>query len=243
MEKHLENDLAYRQKNFDENYKYVLEKIEAAANKVGKTKEDIMLLAATKTVPVELINYAADKGLTLMGENRVQEFLSKQELLDEKLTRHFIGHLQKNKVKQIVGKVSLIHSVDSLALAEEISKRSLDIGICSDILVEVNIADEQSKSGVSKENAENLIREIAKLEGVKVCGLMAIPPICQNDEEISQFFAQMSKLYIDISHKNIDNINMIYLSMGMSSDFEQAILNGANIIRVGSLLFGDRNYN
>ena len=235
--------LRLKKKNFDENYKEVLEKIEKAANKAGKTKDDIMLLAATKTVPVELINYAAEKGLSVMGENRVQEFLSKEDLLDKRLTRHFIGHLQKNKVKQIVGKVSLIHSVDSFDLAQEISKRSLAAGICTDILVEVNIGNENSKSGVMKNETENLVRQIAKLEGVKVCGLMAIPPICENDEEISRFFAQMSKLYIDISHKNIDNVNMVYLSMGMSSDFEQAILQGANIVRIGSLLFGDRNYN
>lgn len=242
MENHSLEDMNHRKEVFDRNYTEVLSRIERAARSVGRDPSEIRLLAATKTIPVQVINYAVSKGITLIGENRVQEFLSKEKELDATVERHFIGRLQTNKVRQIVGKVSLIHSVDSLHLAQEIDKRSEALGLVSNILVEVNVGEEASKSGISVEETEQLIRQLAKFNHIHVCGLMAIPPICETEGEISLFFAQMSKLYIDIAHKNIDNIDMKYLSMGMSSDFEQAIRAGANLIRLGTILFGDRNY-
>ena len=235
------NEIALKCDIFDENYKDVLSRVEAAAKASGRSPRDIILLAATKTVPVEVINYAIDSGLKYMGENRVQEFLSKDDNLNE-VHKHFIGHLQTNKVKDIVGRVEMIESVDSLKLAKEISKHSLKKGIVTDILIEVNIGGEESKSGVDPENLEETVKEIALLPAIKIKGLMAIPPICDKNDQIIEYFTKMHNLFVDIKGKNIDNSSIEFLSMGMSHDFEQAILCGANIVRVGSLLFGARNY-
>ena len=240
-EKLLTNEIAEKCENFDLNFKEINEKIEIAAKKSGRTKDDIILLAATKTVPIEVINHAIDNGLNFLGENRVQEFLSKNDALHN-VHKHFIGHLQTNKVRDIVGKVEMIESVDSIKLAKEISKRSVVLGITTDILIEVNIGEEESKSGVLAENLESVLREIALLDGISIKGLMAIPPICAQNAEIRKYFSKMYKLFIDIQAKNIDNSSMKYLSMGMSSDYEIAIEEGANIVRIGSLLFGKRNY-
>ncbi|MEE1002488.1 MAG: YggS family pyridoxal phosphate-dependent enzyme [Acutalibacteraceae bacterium] len=230
-------------KNFDENYSRVCEKINEAAVSVGKRFEDVTLLAATKTVPVEIINYSYTKGIKYMGENRVQEFLSKEEQLDKGFHRQFIGTLQTNKVKQIVGRVELIQSVDSLKLAKEISKHSVNKGIVSDILVEINIGDEQAKSGIDKSALNELLGEISNLEGVFVKGLMTLGPIFENNTQKSQFFEEMYKLFIDNSTKIYDNISMDILSMGMSNDYDLAIKCGANMVRVGSALYGKRIYN
>lgn len=230
-------------KNFDENYSRVCEKINEAAVSVGKRFEDVTLLAATKTVPVEIINYSYTKGIKYMGENRVQEFLSKEEQLDKGFHRQFIGTLQTNKVKQIVGRVELIQSVDSLKLAKEISKHSVNKGIVSDILVEINIGDEQAKSGIDKSALNELLSEISNLEGVFVKGLMTLGPIFENNTQKSQFFEEMYKLFIDNSTKIYDNISMDILSMGMSNDYDLAIKCGANMVRVGSALYGKRIYN
>ena len=230
-------------KIFDENYKVVCDKINTAASLVGKNSEDITLLAATKTVGVDVINYAYTKGLRYMGENRVQEFLSKEESLDSGFHRQFIGTLQTNKVKQIVGKVELIQSVDSIKLAKEISKHSLNRGIISDILVEINIGDEEAKSGINKSKLDELLGEISTLEGVYVKGLMTLGPLFQNDSQKTKFFEEMYKLFVDNRAKIYDNISMDILSMGMSDDFDLAIKCGANMVRVGSALFGQRNYN
>jgi len=235
-------ELELRCKQFDQNYKYVLERIAAAAERAGKKASDIHLLAATKTVPVEVINHAISSGLTLIGENRVQELLEKFDALDKSAVRHHIGRLQTNKVKAVVGKVSMVQSVDSVKLANEISKRSLDMNITTDVLVEINIGDEQSKSGIPVGQTEEFLSQIGSFEGIKVKGLMCIPPICENDKEIRTFFDKMYNKFIDISTKKIDNISMEFLSMGMSGDFEQAIESGANIIRLGSVLFGARQY-
>lgn len=235
------NEIALKCANFDENYKDILKRIESAAVASGRKPEDIILLAATKTVPVEVINHAIVSGLKYMGENRVQEFLSKDAQL-EKVHKHFIGHLQTNKVKDIVGKVEMIESVDSLKLAKEISKHSLKKDIVTDILIEVNIGCEESKSGVAPEKLEELIKEIAPLPAIKIKGLMAIPPICNKNDEIIEYFTKMHNLFIDIKGKNIDNSSIEFLSMGMSHDFEEAIMCGANIVRIGSMLFGARNY-
>ncbi|MBE6737095.1 MAG: YggS family pyridoxal phosphate-dependent enzyme [Ruminococcaceae bacterium] len=231
-------------KSVKENYEEIVARIAEAAIKSGRRPEDITFLAATKTVDAEIINYAISLGLKYIGENKVQELLSKYEQYDLKNSRlHFIGHLQTNKVRQIVGKVSMIQSVDSFKLANEISKQSLKHGLKTDILVEVNIGREENKSGVMPEELENLLREISVLEGISVKGLMAIPPICENEQKIRGYFANMRNLFLDISEKKIDNIKMGILSMGMSSDYYEAILEGANLVRIGSSLFGARNYN
>ena len=225
------------------NYRVICEKIERAAQKVGKTAEDITFLAATKTVDAQTINHAISLGLRYIGENRVQELLSKYDDYDlEHASLQFIGHLQTNKVRQIVGKVDLIQSVDSVKLAKEIGRQSVMRNISTDILVEVNIGREENKSGVMPEKVAELLDEIKEIEGIRVKGLMAIPPICENAQEICKFFDNMRHIFLDIGSKNIDNISMELLSMGMSDDFEEAILSGANMIRVGSALFGKRHY-
>ncbi len=226
---------------FDINYEAVCQKLDSALKKVGKTRNDVILLAATKTVDVDTINYAISKGITHIGENKVQELLSKQDSVVP-VHHHFIGHLQSNKVKDIVDRVELIHSVDSIKLAKEISKQALKIGKVMDVLLEVNIGEEESKWGFTPENLENSIREIAVLPNIRVCGLMAIPPICENGNDNRKYFKKMYKLFIDIRDKNIDNSFMNILSMGMSDDFDIAVEEGANLVRVGTALFGKRYY-
>ena len=228
-------------KDFDISFAEIKQKIAMAAEKSGRKAEDIILLAATKTVETDRINYAISEGLEYIGENRVQEFLSKKDGLLP-CHRHFIGHLQTNKVKDIVPYVELIHSVDSVRLAKEISKQSVRFNKTTDILLEVNIGNEQSKSGFLREEVENAVREIAKLPNIHIKGLMAIPPICENAEDNRKYFSIMYKLFIDISTKKIDNSNMDFLSMGMSDDYEVAISEGANVVRIGSALFGKRVY-
>lgn len=234
-------EIAEKTKIFDENFKDIKERVAAAAERSGRSPQDIILLAATKTVPVEVVNHAIEKGLFYIGENRVQEFLSKEAALLP-VHRHLIGHLQTNKVRDIVGRVEMIESVDSLKLAREISKQSEKLGITTDILIEVNIGSEESKSGVAPEILEETVEEIAKLPFVKIRGLMAIPPICSENAQIRKYFKKMQQIFVDMRGKNIDNSSMEYLSMGMSHDFEIAIEEGANIVRVGTLLFGKRNY-
>ena len=226
------------------NYEAIVSNIADAAVQSGRRPEDITFLAATKTVAPEVINYAISLGLKFIGENKVQELLSKYESYDlENAQLHFIGHLQSNKVRQIVGKVSMIQSVDSLKLAQEISRQSIKQGISTDILIEVNVGREENKSGVMPENLEELLYQIAPLENISVQGLMAIPPICENEQKIRGYFQNMRNMFLDISSKKIDNIKMGTLSMGMSGDYREAILEGANLVRIGSSLFGARNYN
>ncbi len=230
-------------KNFDENFKVVKEKINEAVLSVGKSFDDVTLLAATKTVPVEVINYSFEQGIKHIGENRVQEFLSKEEQLNKDFHRHFIGTLQTNKVKQIVGKVELIQSVDSIKLAREISKHSLNKEITSNILVEINIGNEDAKSGINKENLDEFLGEISEIKGINVKGLMTLGPLFQTDLQKSKFFDEMYKLFIDNRAKIYDNISMDILSMGMSDDYDLAIKCGANMVRIGSALYGKRIYN
>ena len=230
--------------NIGYNYKTICENIAEAAIKSGRKPEDITFLAATKTVDVSLINHAISLGLDHIGENKVQELLSKYEGYDlAHADLHFIGHLQSNKVRQIVGKVSTIQSVDSLKLASEISRQSIKQDIDTKILIEVNVGNEESKSGVKPELLTELLYQISELPRVSVDGLMAIPPICENEQKIRGYFEIMRNMFIDISHKNIDNISMNTLSMGMSGDYKEAILEGATLVRIGSSLFGARNYN
>ena len=227
---------------FDENYLQIVENIKSAVRKSGREPSDIMLLAATKTVDVKVINHAIESGIKYIGENRVQEFLSKYEEYSP-VNMHFIGHLQTNKVKDIIDKVSLIHSVDSYRLVEEISKQATKRNITMDILLEVNIGDEQSKSGFKYDEVVDAVQKIAQLDGVRIKGLMAIPPICETAEKNRPYFAKMNKLFIDIATKKIDNSSMDILSMGMSDDYQVAIEEGANMVRLGTALFGRRNYN
>lgn len=229
--------------DFDLNYCIIEENIEKAAKKSGRERKDIILLAATKTVAPELINHAIASGINYIGENRVQEFLSKENDLSTDAHRHFIGHLQSNKAKDIVGKVEMIESVHSVKLAKLIGKLSEEKGIVTDILLEVNIGREENKSGFLKEELDAAIAEISKISGIRLRGLMTIPPVCEKNSDAIPFFEEMYKLFIDNRDKKIDNVSMEYLSMGMSSDYAEAIECGSNIVRIGTSLFGKRNYN
>ncbi len=217
--------------------------VEQSALAAGRRPEEIHLMAVTKTVPAAVVNYAWEAGITLFGENRAQELTEKYEDYAFKAPNiHFIGTLQTNKVRQIIGKVSCIESVDSLHLAQEISKRALTAGKRMDIFLEVNIGGEASKGGVLPGELERLLEQTALLPGVRVRGLMCIPPVCEKEEETRRYFDQMYKLFVDTKHKKIDNGNMEYLSMGMSADYGLAIRHGSNLVRVGTALFGKRNY-
>ena len=229
--------------NVRANYFEIKENIARAAEKSGRKPEEITFLAATKTVEPAVINYAVSLGLKHIGENKVQELLSKYEEYDLKNCElQFIGHLQTNKVRQIIDKVAMIQSVDSRKLAAEISKQSVKNGIVSNILIEVNIGREENKSGVLKEELDELIGEILEMPNIKIRGLMTVPPICKEKIEVCKFFDEMYQLFIDFSCKKSDNVCMDYLSMGMSDDYEEAVLSGANMVRVGSRLFGQRIY-
>ncbi len=242
MEK-LSSELNEKLENVEYNYRTIENNINEAAMKSGRSREDIIFLAATKTVEPVVINHAIDCGLRYIGENRVQELLSKYDEYDlEKSDLQFIGHLQTNKVRQIIDKVSLIQSVDSLKLASEVGRQAKLHDKNMDILVEVNIGREENKSGVMPENLEELLYNIKDIDGISVRGLMAIPPICTEKSQICKYFENMHRIFIDISAKKYHNISMDYLSMGMSDDYREAILCGANMVRVGSALFGQRIY-
>ena len=242
MEK-LSSELEKKLRDVEYNYRLIEDNIYNAAQKSGRNREDIIFLAATKTVDAQVINHAVKCGLRYIGENRVQELLSKYEDYDlAHCDLQFIGHLQTNKVRQIIDKVSLIQSVDSVKLALEVARQAKLHDKVQDILIEVNIGDEDSKSGVSAENLEELLYNASQIEGIKVRGLMTIPPICEEKSEICKYFENMHRLFIDISGKKIDNISMDYLSMGMSDDYREAIECGANMVRVGSALCGKRIY-
>ncbi|MBR3149638.1 MAG: YggS family pyridoxal phosphate-dependent enzyme [Eubacterium sp.] len=225
-----------------ENYKRVKEQVSEAAVKAGRDENDVRLMCVTKTVEAQYINPVLDEGADLIGENRVQEYLGKKDLLHlDGVERHLIGHLQTNKVRQIVGEVDMIESVDSLKLAKEISKQSEKLGTATNVLVEVNVGREESKSGIYIEQLDELLHQISELSFIKVKGLMTIPPIC-DENEVRKYFWEVHKSFVDFKEKNIDNIDMKILSMGMSGDYEAAVLEGSNIVRVGSAIFGARKY-
>lgn len=228
----------------EENYKRIRENMAQAALQSGRKPEDITLLAATKTVAPKRINHVIALGVDAVGENRVQELTAKygEVLLDNRCASHFIGHLQTNKVRQIIDKVVMIQSVDSDRLAAEIDRQAGLLGKTMDILVEVNIGREENKSGVLPEQTLELLEQIAAYPHISVRGLMAIPPICQDKSKLRQYFSAMRQLFIDIREKKIDNISMHCLSMGMSDDYIEAIQEGSTMIRVGSALFGARQY-
>ncbi len=235
---------SYNKADIEYNYKYINEQIALACQKSGRRRDDVTFLSAVKTVPADIINYAISLGLDHIGENKVQELLEKYDEYDlENASLQFIGHLQTNKVRQIVGMVSLIQSVDSVKLAQEISKRSQKLGICTDVLVEVNTGREESKSGVMVEEAYEFIDQIREFEGIKVKGLMTIPPICEPNHKNLKYFSMIYNLFIDIRSKKVDNVDMSILSMGMSDDYADAIAEGATMVRIGSALFGKRIYN
>lgn len=225
-----------------ENYQAVEQKVCEACKRSKRAREEVTLIAVSKTKPVSMIQEAIKAGATVFGENKVQELCEKYEELPKHLHWHMIGHLQRNKVKYIVDKTELIHSVDSLRLAQEINKEDIKKELTVNILVEVNVAEEESKFGVGVEETEDLIREIAKLSNIKVQGLMTIAPYVENPEENRGVFRTLKKLAVDIKMKNIDNVRMDVLSMGMTGDYQVAIEEGATMVRVGTGIFGERNY-
>ncbi len=226
-----------------QNVSALQEQIRQVAAAAGRDPAQVRLMAVTKTVDPELVNAAIDAGITLLGENKAQELCAKYDSYHKDgVEIHFIGHLQTNKVRHIVDKVQMIESVDSLPLAEEINKRCAALNKQMPILIEVNIGREESKSGVLPEDLPALLEEISKLPAVSVRGLMAIPPVCENNEQVSQYFYQIQQLFIDIKQKKYDNINMEILSMGMSGDYQTAIAYGSNVVRIGTAMFGQRNY-
>lgn len=219
-----------------ENYKEICYNVNNAKDKYGRS--DVKIMAVTKTVPAEKVNFAIENGLTLLGENRVQEYLSKKDLYDKRAEVQFIGHLQTNKVKYIADSVSLIQSVDSLKLAAEIDKQARKVSRIMDILIEINIGDEITKSGIDSSQLLELVSQISELENVRIKGLMAIPPIGAGEE----VFEKMNELFCLTKEKGFDKVSMDILSMGMSGDYEMAIKHGSNLVRIGTKLFGARNY-
>lgn len=229
--------------DIEENLKVIKENISEAAVKSGRKPEDIHFMAVTKTIEPIYINHALANGIDLIGENRVQEFLEKApELNLEGVKAHLIGHLQSNKAKKIVGKVDMIQSVDTVNIANEIAKHARNLEITQNILIEINVGNEWSKFGFELSEVKEKIYEISEIDGICIKGLMCVAPICDNNEELMKIFSNMHNMFIDIRDENIDNVDMDILSMGMSGDYEQAILGGANLVRVGSAIFGPRIY-
>ena len=225
-----------------ENLKQVEENICRACEAAGRSREEVTLIAVSKTKPVEMLKEAYDQGIRVFGENKVQEMMEKQEMLPADIQWHMIGHLQRNKVKYLIGKTALIHSVDSMRLAEEINRLSEKNNVITKILVEVNIACEETKFGASRDEAVKLVEDISKLSNLSVEGLMTIAPYVENAEDNRQYFKEIKKLSVDIKQKNIDNVSMSILSMGMTGDYMVAIEEGATMVRVGTGIFGARNY-
>ncbi len=234
---------ASQNKMIKDNYDDVLQKVENAAKASGRNPSDVTLIAVSKTKPISDLMEAYEAGARDFGENHVQELMEKIPALPKDIRWHMIGHLQRNKVKYIVGKVFLIHSVDSLRLAEEINKESLKAGVVSNILLEVNVAGEESKWGGSLDETIDLVKEVSKLPGVCVKGLMTVAPYTDDPETNREYFRKLKELSVDIDAQNIDNISMGVLSMGMTGDYEVAVSEGATYVRVGTGIFGARNYN
>lgn len=228
--------------NVSENIDGVLKNIETAAGKAGRNKDEITLIAVTKTKPFEMLMEAYDHGIRDFGENKVQDLVDKYEKAPADSRFHMIGHLQTNKVKYLIGKAFLIHGVDSYKLAEVINKESVKHGVVTNILVEVNVAGEESKFGLKPSDTLKTVKEIAALPNVRVKGLMTIAPYVDDPEENRQYFVDLRNLLIDINHENIDNVHMDILSMGMTNDYMVACEEGATYVRVGTGIFGERDY-
>ncbi|MBE5906515.1 MAG: YggS family pyridoxal phosphate-dependent enzyme [Lachnospiraceae bacterium] len=220
----------------------VVQEMNKACKSVHRKPSDVCLVAVSKTKPADMIREAYEAGVRDFGENKVQELCDKMERLPKDIRWHMIGHLQRNKVKYIVGKVALIHSVDSMRLAAEISRLAVMNNVCQDILIQVNVAREETKFGVTLEETMELVREVAKLPNIHICGLMTSAPYVEDPDENLPIFHKMSQLAVDIRKENIDNVDMKILSMGMSQDYVAAIKEGSTMIRVGSKIFGQRYY-
>lgn len=229
-----------------ENLKVVKEKIDNACKKAGRYSDEVVLIAVSKTKPLSSIEEVYSEGIYHFGENKVQELTEKYHNMNQDTHKdikwHMIGHLQRNKVKYIVDKVTLIHSVDSLRLAKQIEKEAIKNDITVDVLIQVNIANEANKYGFKAEEVYSNMVEISKLQHINIKGLMTLAPYVQNPEENREYFRKMKQLYVDIEEKNIDNVTMEVLSMGMTGDYEVAIEEGSNMVRIGTGIFGDRDY-
>ena len=225
-----------------ENIDLIEQRISEACKRAGRNRDSVTLICVTKTKPVDMLREAYEKGQRDFGENKVQEINRKRPELPADIRWHMIGHLQRNKVRQLIGQTCMIHSVDSLRLAETISEEELKEGIVMPVLIEVNMAEEDSKFGVSAAQAETLVREDADLKGIRIEGLMTIAPYTEDPETNRVYFARLKELAVDIGEKCIDNVSMGVLSMGMTGDFEVAIEEGATHIRVGTGIFGERIY-
>lgn len=226
-----------------ENLAQVEANIQKACEKSGRTRQEVTLIAVSKTKPVEMLQTIYDCGVRDFGENKVQEMCDKMDVLPKDIKWHMIGHLQTNKVKYIVGKTELIHSVDSVHLAAEIQKQAVKKNVTVPILIEVNIAEEESKFGIHKEDTIAMVREIATMNHLQIKGLMTIAPFVENAEDNRLYFREIKQLSVDIKNQNIDNVSMDVLSMGMTGDYMVAIEEGATLVRVGTGIFGERNYN
>ncbi len=225
-----------------QNYDKVEAVIVDACKESNRNREDVTLIAVSKTKPISMLQEIYDHGCRHFGENKVQELVEKYESMPKDIKWHMIGHLQRNKVKYIVDKVALIHSVDSLRLAEEISKEAVKKNVEVDILIEVNVAEEETKFGITTDETIELVKQIAVLPGIHIKGLMTIAPYVEDAKENQRYFAQLKQLSVDISAKNIDNVSMGVLSMGMTGDYTVAIAEGATLVRVGTGIFGERQY-
>lgn len=225
-----------------ENLETVEANIQAACDRAKRSRDEVTLIAVSKTKPAGTLKEAYELGVRVFGENKAQELADKYEMLPEDIQWHMIGHLQRNKVKYIIDKVKLIHSVDSLRLAETIEKEAQKNNKTVNILIEVNVAREESKFGLMPEEIDGFVEKIAGFSHLKVKGLMTIAPYVENPEENRAVFAGLRKLSVDIASKNVDNINMSVLSMGMTNDYQVAIEEGATLVRVGTGIFGERNY-
>ena len=223
-----------------ENLLIVENRIEEACKRRGRDRSEVTLIAVSKTKPADMIREAYQSGIRDFGENKVQEICDKYEQLPDDIRWHMIGHLQRNKVKQVIDKAVLIHSVDSVRLAEQIEEEAAKKGICVDILLEVNVADEESKFGFRLEETEQAIRDISVFPHISIKGLMTIAPFVENSEQNRPVFKELNQFYVDMQRKNIDNVNMNMLSMGMTGDYEVAIEEGATLVRVGTGIFGTR---
>ena len=226
-----------------DNFETVEKNVANACARAGRDRSEVTLIAVSKTKPVDMLREVYDAGARDFGENKVQEICEKYDKLPSDIKWHMIGHLQRNKVKQVIDKATLIHSVDSYRLAQEISVQAQKKGLTVPILIEVNVAGEESKFGISTEDTIQLVEEIAELPNLKIQGLMTIAPFVEDAEENRLYFRQIKQLSVDIKNKNIDNVSMDVLSMGMTGDYEVAIEEGATMVRVGTGIFGARNYN
>ncbi len=225
-----------------ENLQDVETRIQEACLRAGRKREEITLIAVSKTKPIPMLEEVYQENIRDFGENKVQELTQKEEVLPKDIRWHMIGHLQRNKIKYIVDKTTLIHSVDSIRLAEAIHKEALKKGIVADVLLEVNVAEEESKFGFSYDEVLPALETLKTFTNIRIRGLMTIAPFVENPEENRSVFASLKQLSVDIAKKNIDNIEVEILSMGMTNDFEVAIEEGATMIRVGTAIFGERQY-